>query len=54
MRLSEACNKFSPSKLISPPTILPGDEIKRITDRAVMDFPQPDSPTRPSSSPLST
>ena len=54
IRASDAASKFSPSNLISPPTILPGAAISRITDSAVIDFPQPDSPTSPSSSPSST
>ena len=36
-----------------PPAIFPGGEISRINDSAVIDFPHPDSPTNPSSSPSS-
>src|SRR5690348_11653601 len=43
---------FSPSKLISPPTILPGGlAIRRITESAVTLLPQPLSPTTPNVSP---
>ena len=55
---SEIFNKStdSPSslwKIISPPEISPGGEgIKRIAEREVTDFPDPDSPTIPMVSPL--
>src|SRR5215213_2154363 len=50
---SESLNRSLPSKSISPLTILPGGAIRRMIESAVIDLPQPDSPTRPSSSPRS-
>ena len=44
----------SPSSMISPPVILPLSEISRRMERAVSDFPQPDSPTIPNISPCFT
>jgi len=37
---------------MEPPTILPGGGTRRIIERAVTLFPQPDSPTIPSVSPF--
>ena len=39
--------------LIDPAAILPGSPIRRIIESAVIDFPQPDSPTSASISPAS-
>ena len=44
---------FSPSRMTSPPTMCPGgDGTSLIIERVVTDFPEPDSPTIPSVSPL--
>ena len=46
-------NKSLLSKIIFPESILPGgDAIRRKTLIEVTDFPQPDSPTNPNTSPL--
>ena len=45
--------RFRPRNQISPPTIWPGGcGMRYIIDRAVTVLPHPDSPTRPSTSPL--
>src|SRR6202166_1199580 len=41
-----------PDRWISPPAIRPGGSIRPITASPVTDFPAPDSPTTPSTSPL--
>ena len=52
MRVSDSSNKFSPPQRIAPPTISPGGSgTNLIIDRAVILFPQPDSPTIPNVSP---
>src|SRR5688572_6771754 len=43
-----------PLKRIEPPTMRPLRPRSRITPRATVDLPQPDSPTRPSAWPGST
>ena len=48
-------NRSCPSKMTSPPVILPGGlGIKRMTESDVTLLPDPDSPTRPSVSPRFT
>src|SRR5882724_4126305 len=41
-----------PDRWISPPAMRPGGSIRPMTARPVTDFPAPDSPTTPSTSPL--
>src|SRR5450631_1801843 len=41
-----------PDRYISPPAMRPGGSIRPITASPVTDFPAPDSPTTPSTSPL--
>src|ERR1700712_3518228 len=41
-----------PERKISPPLMRPGGSIRPITASPVTDFPAPDSPTTPSTSPL--
>src|ERR1700722_16527922 len=41
-----------PERWISPPAMRPGGSIRPITASPVTDFPAPDSPTTPSTSPL--
>src|ERR1700676_4588809 len=41
-----------PERCIEPPAMRPGGSISPITARPVTDFPAPDSPTTPSTSPL--
>ena len=43
-----------PSKVMLPATILPGSGTSRRMERAVIDFPDPDSPTMPTVSPRLT
>jgi hypothetical protein len=50
----ETFSRLRPSKRISPATIFPGGATKRMMDSAVIDLPQPLSPTSPSSSPRSS
>jgi hypothetical protein len=46
---SESATRSTPSRTTFPPTIFPGGSgTSRMIDSAVMDFPQPDSPTMPS------
>ncbi len=40
-----------PSRTMRPPTISPGGLIRRITARAIVDLPEPDSPINPRRSP---
>src|SRR5687767_1995125 len=54
IRFSDAVVSSSPLNFIDPPAICPGGYTSRITDNAVIDLPQPDSPTRPTSSPSPT
>jgi hypothetical protein len=46
MRSPLAVVNSSPLNLIEPAAIFPGDAMSRITESAVIDFPEPDSPTR--------
>ncbi|CAA9588141.1 MAG: hypothetical protein AVDCRST_MAG88-4336 [uncultured Thermomicrobiales bacterium] len=48
---SESASRSVPSRTISPPSIRPGALIRRISDSAIVDLPEPDSPTSPSRSP---
>ncbi len=52
--LSRRVSRSRPSKRTEPAVTLPGGAMRRITDRLVTLFPQPDSPTRPRISPRST
>ena len=47
MSASRLASRFSPLSRISPATMRPGRSMRRITDRLVTLFPQPDSPTTP-------
>src|SRR3954468_20802941 len=52
---SGSVRRFRPSNSTSPPAIRPGGEgMRRMIDRFVTDFPEPDSPTIPSVSPRAT
>ena len=52
---SDSARRSRPLKRISPPTMRPaGAATSRITDSALTDLPQPDSPTRATVSPLRT
>ncbi len=42
----------SPSNLIEPDVISPGESIKLIMALAIVDLPEPDSPTNPNISPF--
>src|SRR5262245_9107699 len=55
-RISDSLNfsKSRPSKNISPPATRPGGATSLITESAVTDLPQPDSPTRLKVSPCSS
>ena len=54
MARSDFVARSSPSKRIWPPAMRPGGVgIRRITDRLVTDFPEPDSPTTARVSPRS-
>ena len=44
--------RSSPSKRISPASIRPGGSISRRIEKPITDFPPPDSPTRPTTSPF--
>ena len=48
---SDNDNNFSLSSSIRPPSIRPGGRINCIRAMAVVDLPEPDSPTKPSRSP---
>ena len=62
MRLPRMCiisdsgssSRSRPSNRISPSTILPGMPTSRMIENEVTLLPQPDSPTRPSTSPRLT
>ena len=47
---SASSSRLTPSSCTRPPSILPGGRISRIKARAIVDLPEPDSPTRPSRS----
>ena len=53
--LSDFVSRFCPRSVTVPASIRPGGiGISRMTDSAVTDLPDPDSPTMPSVEPLST
>src|SRR5437016_13195175 len=55
MRRNASCGRLSmrrPARRISPPAMRPGGSIRPMIARPVTDFPAPDSPTTPSTSPL--
>src|SRR5256886_8902116 len=53
MSSSLPARRFNPRNQIAPPAMRPGGWARRyMIDRAVTVFPQPDSPTRPRTSPL--
>src|SRR5438046_8184938 len=53
MSSSLPARRFNPRNQIAPPAMRPGGCARRyMIDRAVTVFPQPDSPTRPRTSPL--
>src|SRR5215216_6486147 len=54
IRFCDAVVSSSPLNFIDPSAIRPGGYTSRIIDNAVIDLPQPDSPTRPTNSPSST
>ena len=49
---SESLSRSRPLKRISPPTTFPGASTSPRMENPVTVFPDPDSPTRPSTSPL--
>src|SRR5262245_66332550 len=51
---SEAATRSFPSKRMRPPTMRPGGSTRPRIEKPVTVLPQPDSPTRPSTSPAAT
>ncbi|CSI36490.1 Uncharacterised protein [Vibrio cholerae] len=51
MRSSLYFRMSSPLKITSPPVMNAGGLCRRISEKATVDLPQPDSPARPNTSP---